>query len=223
MYAVRYESKYFSNMRVLAFPLILSALVLGAATFFSPPTAQAAPCIPDPDTGNCIEPGYVLDNTVLVSAGSMRLAPGTSQHLVITVDPQAANVTGIAKLDIIGENVRVHTAANYPWETDSCGAEVTAYSWCCELWTYGADQEYNYDGQYVTATNYDRVAEIHHPYWSFNGHNNPARGSCCNGNPYTEWVDFVGRFSGPGYGGHTAKISADMYADGTCRASWDVR
>ena len=227
MSAVSFDFKHSFSRRALALPLVIIALVASVAAFALPITAhadgpRAAPCIPDPDTGNCIEPSYVLDNIIFVGGGSMILAPGTSQHIVFTVDPQVANLTGIAKLDIVGQNPKLHTSANYPWETDSCGAEVTAYSWCCELWTYGADQEYNYDGQYVTATNYDRTAEVHHPYWRFDGHNNPVRGSCCGGNPYSVWVDFVGRFGGS-YGSHTGKISADMYADGTCRPSWDVR
>jgi hypothetical protein len=153
----------------------------------------------------------------------MNLAPGTSQHVILTVDPQVADLTGIAKLEVTGENAKIHTSTSYPWETDRCGAWVTASSWCCELWTYEANQEYNFDGQYVTATNYDRFVEVHHWNWGFDGHDDPVRGSCCGGNSYAAWVDFVGHFSGSGYGSHSGKISADMYADGTCRADWEVR
>jgi hypothetical protein len=105
------------------------------------------------------------------------------------------------------------------YQYDSCGAEVTGRSWCCDLFSFSADQDYSYNGTYVYDDQYHTSSAVHHGAWSFAGLNPVKYGWCCaSTGPSAFWKDFSANFKSNTQR-VTTWVSANVYADGTCRPS----
>ncbi|HEY0069603.1 MAG TPA: hypothetical protein VGE04_06500 [Chloroflexia bacterium] len=205
--------------------LVVTILVVTVSLTMTPlaPTGYAdsevtETCYPEPLGCSILSP---LDGVHLFAPVHFVLAPGTSQKVTVAVDPDLEKITGISFFEIEGQNVKEppRYGSGSGWLTDSCSVELTGQSWCCDLFTYFIEQEYNFNGDNVDDTFVRRSASTHHYQWHFAGHGPDFRASCCAGNGQ---VEVAKRMEGQFYS-TTQDVTAwgEFYlnSSGTCEIS----